>query len=283
MSLHFLIPSYAQPSRNQQEEAANQRRVQAGQNSNLYGATNTQKQSIAGAPTASNIYPKPMSPPRLVNDFAQVMDPSQLSTLENKLLDYNNTSSIEISIVTIDTLFGHDVAEYSFELANQWKIGKKEKNNGVLILASIKDRKMFIATGYGMEGVLPDAVCAQIYRNEMVPEFKLQNYYQGFSKAADAIILVSKGEYTADNAYSSSDSSSSLGVLIFAIIIVVIIILSAIFGKGGRGGGGPYIGGGGWSGGSSWSGGSGWSGGSSGGFGGFGGGSFGGGGAGGSW
>jgi len=255
-----LNPSYAQPSHNPKETAASQRRGLSSQNSNL---ENTQKQTLVGAPTADNIYPKPMSPPRLVNDFAQVMDPTQLSTLENKLLNYNNTSSIEISIVTIDSLFGHDVAAYSFELANQWKIGKKDKNNGVLILASIKDRKMFIATGYGMEGVLPDAICAQIYRNEMVPEFKLQNYYQGFSKAADAIILVSKGEYTADEAYSSSDSDFPL-IGIFIIIFVAIIILAAVFGKGGGGGGGPYIGGGGWSsGGSSWGSGSSWSGGSS--------------------
>lgn len=276
-----MNPSYAQPSHNPKGSAADQRRGTSSQNSNL---ENPQKQTLVGAPTVDNIYPKPMSPPRLVNDFAQVMDASQLSTLENKLLNYNNTSSIEISIVTIDTLFGHDVSAYSFELANQWGIGKKGKNNGVLILASIKDRKMFIATGYGMEGVLPDAICAQIYRNEMVPAFKLQNYYQGFSKAADAIILVSKGEYTADEAYSSSDSGIPIGLIII-IIFIAIFVLAAIFGKGGRGGGGPYIGGGGWSSGSSssWGSGSSWSGGSSGSFGGFGGGSFGGGGAGGSW
>ena len=118
-----------------------------------------------------DIFPEPMNPPRLVNDFASVLSSQDLATLEAKVLNYNKTTSIEIAVVTVQSMHGYEVADYTIKLANQWKIGKKEKNNGVLILASIGDRKMFIATGYGMEGALTDAVSSQIYRNEMTPSF----------------------------------------------------------------------------------------------------------------
>lgn len=241
-------------------------------------------------------FPEPMQPKRLVNDFAGVMSSSEISSLENKLLDYNHTTSIEIAIVTVDTLYGYDVSDYAFKLGEKWGIGKADKDNGVLILASIRDRKMFIATGYGMEGVLPDAIASQIYRNEMVPEFRSGDYYQGFSRAADAIVAVSKNEYKADPSKAPSSKGGTIKSILFFLLIFFILFI-IIIRKGGKGGGGTYVSrrgadiitgsilGGllrGGSSGGSWGGGGGWGSGG-GGFGGFGGGSFGGGGAGGSW
>lgn len=235
-----------------------------------------------------SLFPQPMDPPRLVNDFANVMSPSELSALENKVLNYNNTSSIEISVVTVQSMHGYEVADYTIKLANKWKIGKKEKNNGVLVLASIDERKMFIASGYGMEGVLTDAQSGMIYRNEMTPYFRQGKYYEGFDKAVDAIVAVSKGEYTAD-ATDAREEGGSGGFLLIMVIVIIILLFAR---KGGKGGGnGTYMSRRGsdivigsilgdmMRGGSSGGG----FGGGGGGFGGFGGGSFGGGGAGGSW
>lgn len=246
----------------------------------------------------SKDYPQPANPPRLVNDFAGMMNADQQADLEQTLENYARSTSTQIAIVTVQTLNGHDAAEYTIELAHRWQIGQSKKNNGVLILASAGDRKMWIATGYGMEGVLPDGLVGRIVRNEMRPEFKSGNYYQGFKNAINAVIAASKGEYT--NEDKDSDKGKGKGAGFIVLVIIIIIVLAVIKGGGGRGGGnymsrrggdfltgailGSLLNGGGRSGGGSWGGG-GFGGGSSGGggFGGFGGGGFGGGGAGGSW
>lgn len=231
------------------------------------------------------------NPPRLVNDMAGMMTPTQQDELEALLLNYDQTTSSQITIVTIRNLGDHDIAEYAIELFNRWGIGQKGKNNGVLILAASENRKMWITTGLGMEGVLTDALAGRIVRNEMVPQFKAGNYYLGFKNAANAIIAATKGEYTREDVPGGDGAQ---GIPIFIIVLIIFIIIVIVLGSGGKGGGnymsrrggdfltgailGNLLGGMGRSGGS---GGGGWSGG--GGFGGFGGGSTGGGGAGGSW
>lgn len=243
--------------------------------------------------------PKP-STPRLVNDLAGMMTPAQQDELERMLVRFDQESSTQISIVTIKNLGDYEVAQYATELGNKWGIGQKGKDNGVLIFASAEDRKINIAPGYGLEGALTDAMCGRIIRNEMVPEFKSGHYFNGFSKAADAVVKATKGEYTADPKKDGTEGPGVFGiVLVMAIIIFVIIAASKGGGSGGgRGGKGTYMSrrggdiltgallgsllGGGRGGGGGWgSGGGGGFGG--GGFGGFGGGSFGGGGASGSW
>lgn len=254
---------------------------------------------VSAAFAADSDFPAPPNPPRLVNDFGGFLSAGEQQSLEYSLDSFNKVTSIEITIVTVKSLGPYDESTYAFELGNRWGVGKSGKNNGVLILASMDDRKIFIATGYGMEGVLPDGLLGRIYRQEMVPEFKQGDYYQGFHNAMNTIFLASKGEYKADQQDTAEDNGGGAT----AIIIVVLIILFVIFliKRGGGGGGGNYmsrrgsdfitgailgglLGGGGRSSGGGFGGGS-WGGGSSGGggFGGFGGGSFGGGGAGGSY
>jgi len=200
-------------------------------------------------------------------------------------------------VVTVETVGDYDPQEYELKILRDWKVGNRKTNNGVVVLAAINDHKVFIATGYGMEGVLPDITAKEIVENEIVPNFRQQNYYRGFDLAVNAIIEASHGEYKAPTGYNQQGrkghgGGNALGILIFIIIIIVLISRRG----GGRGGGGgmfnrsgvlPFIigsmlGGGG-RGGGGWSGGGGFGGGGGGGFGGFGGGSGGGGGAGGSW
>lgn len=243
-------------------------------------------------------FPPVPNPPRLVNDLAGMMSPAEQQQLEEKLREFDKTTSTQITIVTIKNLGGYDVQQYAVELAQRWGIGRKGKDNGVLILASKDDRKINISTGYGLEGVLTDGLSGRIIRNEITPEFKAGNFYKGFDKAAEAIIAATKGEYTADA--EQPKGKLKAGNILLVIIIVVVIII-AISKRGGGSSGGGYMsgrgsrdlpgdlltglllgnllgggrgGGGGWGGGSS---------GGGGGFGGFGGGSFGGGGASGSW
>ncbi len=229
--------------------------------------------------------PERPSPQRLVNDLANILKPQERAALEQKLVAYNDSTSTQIAILTMPSLGGYDAASFSFETAEKWGIGKKSKNNGVLILMSVEDRDVYIATGYGMEGVVPDALAKRIVNNQLIPNFKQGKFYEGFDEATSTIIKLAEGEFTADDV----ESNPEIPLFVIVIIIIFIIIIVSNINKGNGGqtfsgkgagsyrGGGPIIwGGGGRSGGFGGFGGGG-------GFGGFGGGSFGGGGAGGKW
>jgi uncharacterized protein len=231
----------------------------------------------------------PEKPTRLVNDYTNTLSPDQVAHLEQKLVAFDDSTSTQIAVVLINSLGGYDVSDYAVRLAEKWGIGREKKNNGVLLLAAIGDRKVTIQTGYGVEGALPDAIAKRIIEREIKPNFKQGNYFQGIEEGTDAIISYTKGEYKNDAPRQQKGSRFPAGIIIL-IIIIVIIILSR---KGG-GGGGRVIGGRGgadlfwWTlmsgmGGRSSGGGFGGGSGGGGGFGGFGGGSFGGGGASGDW
>ena len=233
-------------------------------------------------------------PNKLVNDYTTTLTADQQQVLEQKLVAFDDSTSTQIAVVIIPTLNGNDVSDYGVRLGRAWGIGGKERNNGVLLLIvngdkANGDRKLYIGTGYGVEGALPDITAKHIIDDVIVPNFKGDDYYRGIEEGTDAIMQAVKGEYKAPEGYNSRKNKGGIGRIIFIIIIIVIFLAIS----GGKGGGGSFmsrrgfaawtiasmLSGGGRGGG--WSGGGGGS--SGGGFGGFGGGSFGGGGASGSW
>ena len=234
--------------------------------------------------------PAPMDPPRLVNDFVGLLNQDEVRSLETKLRNYYDTTSTQIYIVIVNDLKGYDISDYAFRLGDKdhWGIGQKSKNNGVLILvkpkAGMEKGEAFIATGYGLEDVIPDITANHIVNREMIPLFKQNQFYQGLDAATTTIINLAAGKFTADQ-YNKKKTSGNF----FIIIIIAIILLSLIFRKN-SGTRGKTMGSNipfwlalGMLSGSSNSGGFGGFSSGSGGFGGGGGGSFGGGGAGGSW
>ncbi|SEJ62830.1 uncharacterized protein SAMN04487995_5582 [Dyadobacter koreensis] len=241
---------------------------------------------------AQDIPAKP-NPPRLVNDFAKQLNPTEVSALERKLVAYNDSTSTQIVIVVVPTTGDYPIADYALKLGREWGVGGKAKNNGIVILWASTDRKVYISTGYGMEGAIPDAIAKRIITQEITPDFKNGMYYRGLDKGVDVIFKYATGEYKADPKEESDNKGTSPIVIVIIIFAIILIIIAR--NKGGGGGGGYRNSGGGmgpifWpytthsSGGSSsgnWGGGFG--GGDGGGFGGFGGGSFGGGGAGGDY
>lgn len=238
---------------------------------------------------AQNIPPRP-NPPTLVNDFAGILLKDEDERLEQKLVAYNDSTSTQIAIVTLKSVGDYDISQVSLKILRDWGIGTKGKNNGILILVSMEDRKIRIETGYGMEGVVPDAIANEIIAQIIKPAFREEQYYEGLNKAVDAIEKAAAGEYKADPRQSKPGISPGA---IFLLILVIVIIVSIISRGGGGGGGTTYNRRGGWiwpvlgsMGGFGGGSGGGWSGGGGsggGGFGGFGGGSGGGGGASGSW
>jgi uncharacterized protein len=239
--------------------------------------------------------PAAPNPPKLVNDFIGKLTPEQQQALERKLVAYDDSTSNQIAIVTIADIGDYDISDFAVALGRKWGIGGKEFNNGILIVV-LEDkerakRKVWIATGYGLEGAIPDITAKQIIENDIVPNFKAQDIYRGLDEGTSDLMRAAAGEYKAPAGYSNRGRKKGGGIPLGTIImVVVILIIVSNINK--RGGGGmmsrrgyrrwdntppiwfPGGGGGGWGGGGSSGGG---------GFGGFGGGSFGGGGAGGDW
>ena len=235
-----------------------------------------------------------------VTDAAGLLTTGEEGTLSRKLAAYAETSSTQIVVVTIPNLEGRAASDYATSLGRQWGVGQSQYNNGVVLLVSRDDREVFIATGYGLEGAIPDAIASRIVRNVIVPRFRQGDFYGGISNAVDALVDASGGEYSAEDLVTDEVPAEFIVFLILLIaLIVILLVLFSVRNKGGGDGRkrrrrrrSPVIIWGdsghrtGWGGGS-WGSGS-WGGGGSfggGGFGGFsgGGGSFGGGGAGGSW
>lgn len=162
---------------------------------------------------------KPASPPRLVNDFANALWPSSVQYLENKLVLFDKATSNQIAIITVHSLDGYAIADYAHQVANRWGIGNKEKDNGVLLLVAVDDREVYIAVGNGLEGVITDALCGRIIRNEIVPAFKEDDFYGGLDKGTDALIKASKGEYKASTDYYKAMSNMPRWLLILLLIV----------------------------------------------------------------
>ncbi len=212
------------------------------------------------------------------NDFTGTLTQEQLSDLDYQLKTFNDSTSNQLVLLMISTLNDYPLDEYSIGTAMQNKIGTKKNDNGVLLLVVKNDKKARIEVGYGLEGVLTDALSSSIIRNVMIPYFKQGDYYDGVSSGISAIILATRGEYKAVKHARSRDSHSGIFTLLFVLFFII-----SFFIRGGRRGGGFFyyggFGGGGFGSGGGFSSGGGFGG---GGFSG-GGGSFGGGGASGGW
>jgi len=121
-----------------------------------------------------------------IKDYAGVLTNEQASSLVSAISSLEKETSAEVAVVIIKSLDGKSVEEYAQDIFDNWKIGKAGKDNGLLILAAIEDRKVRIQTGYGLEGCLPDGVCGDIIREKIVPNFRGQDYYAGLKEAISA-------------------------------------------------------------------------------------------------
>lgn len=138
--------------------------------------------------------PKFGEPAGFVNDYAGILSAEQKQSLETKLSNFEKQSTNEIAVVTIKSLEGDTIENVAVELFEQWGIGKKDKDNGVLILIALDEKKMRIEVGYGLEPVLTDAQSWWVIDKIMKPAFQQENYYQGVDGAVDKIIAATQGE-----------------------------------------------------------------------------------------
>jgi uncharacterized protein len=223
-----------------------------------------------------------------VTDQTSMLSSDEVRSLEQKLYEFEQQTSNQIVVLMITSLEGQSLEDISYRIAEKNKIGKKGKDNGVFLFIVKNDQKMRIDAGYGLEGVLTDALSSQIIRNVIGPRFRNGDFFGGISDGVEAIMLATKGEFKGESKSDHIKKFSPFGII---LMIIIFGVFRTIF-MGGRrrsvGASGvrsnfPW-----WWGGFGGGGGGGFSGGSFGGGGGFGGfsgggGSFGGGGASGSW
>ena len=233
-------------------------------------------------------------PPRLVNDFAGILGDCQW--LEDSLEKIAMETSNQICVVTMNDFGGYDKAMMAYSIGEQWGVGKKGNNNGVVILIKPKTAEAkgeaFIAPGYGLEGAITDATSTRIVNQEMIPYFKDNDYLGGVWAGAQVVRDLAIGEYNEEDYANQGDDGALFALVMFILIFAFFLYLAHKSNQHNGGNrnsgdtgtwGGPII----FTSGHDWGrGGSSWGGGGSfggGGWGGFGGGSFGGGGGGGSW
>jgi uncharacterized protein len=135
-----------------------------------------------------------------VNDYAGILTPATVSSIEARLRDLEATDSTQIAVLTVPSLQGDSLEGFSIRVAEEWKIGRKKLDNGAILLVARDDRKVRIEVGYGLEGVLTDLVSGRIIDDIIKPAFRAGDYDRGLSDAVDAMIAVSRGEYQSQGA-----------------------------------------------------------------------------------
>lgn len=241
----------------------------------------------------------PRDQERLLFSYAKLLDDGDQAAINERLSAFARETSNQFLVLIVDTLCGMEASDLAFEVGERWGIGQKGFDNGIVFLikptGGTGDRKVFIATGYGLEGAIPDATCKRIVEDEVIPRFKQGRFADGINAALDVLMPLAKGEF---DYRSYGRKKAPWGFILMVLIFIGVMVLSwrgrvkryAATNKldfwtamwllsqmdqrhRGTWTGGGRVGGGGFKG----------FGGGGGGFGGFGGGSFGGGGAGGSW
>ena len=166
-----------------------------------------------------------------ITDTVPLLDTAQDAELEQILQTYKQQTSNEIAVLIVRSLEGEEIADSAVEVGRKWGIGTKENDNGILMVIAYEDRRMFIATGYGLEGAVPDIVAAGIVEKDIAPLFREGDYYGGIRAGIEALQKHIGGEYTAERYASGSGDASGFGQFLFFLLFIGFDFLVAIFGR----------------------------------------------------
>lgn len=170
----------------------------------------------------------PPKPATLILDKVNALNEQQYYEIDRKLVDFSKATSTQIALVIVDDLCGMDKAMYATEIGQTWGVGQKGKDNGIVVLIKPTggkgERVVFIAVGYGLEGVVPDAIAKRIVEIEMIPKFKNNDLYGGINAGIDVLIKLTKGEFTADEYKKQTEGNSWLIALLFFGILIIIFV-----------------------------------------------------------
>jgi uncharacterized protein len=167
----------------------------------------------------------PERPRGWVNDFTGTLSRDEILALEKKLMAFERETTNQIVVVLIPTLKGDNLEDFSIRLAEKWKVGQKGKNNGVILLIVKNDRRIRIEVGYGLEGVLPDALAGSIIRQEIAPRFRAGQFYQGIEAGIKAIMAATRGEYKARPLVKKESKLTPWWPFLFFILFFGVVII----------------------------------------------------------
>ena len=198
-------------------------------------------------PAAALDVPKPTG---YVTDLAGMLSSSTKQKLDTFLQRFEASDSTQIVVLTIPSLDGESLEEYSMKVAEDWKIGQKDKDNGALLLIVRDDHKIRIEVGYGLEGTLTDLLCGRIIANEIRPAFRAGDYDQGVEAGVVAMANAVRGEYKETGSSQSKKRNPWAPILLFLFLGPGMMMLRGFSGgrryrRSGIWFGGPFIGGGG--------------------------------------
>ena len=163
-----------------------------------------------------------------VNDYAGILTPQTIAALEDNLKQLEQTDSTQVAVLTINSLEGDALEDFSIRVAEKWKIGHKGLDNGAILLIVKNDRKIRIEVGYGLEGKLTDLLSGRIIYGIIAPSFKAGNYDEGVSKGVEAIIAVVKGEFDASQVKTGGKLPSKNVIPVFVFLLFLVGIIGSI-------------------------------------------------------
>lgn len=201
---------------------------------------------------------------RSVEDLVGVLSPGDRQQLESVLRQAAQSGQIQLQVLIVPTLDGLPIEQASLQIVDKWKLGSREKDNGVLFLIAVNDKKMRIEVGQGLEGDIPDVIAKRILADRVAPFFKRRQMDLGIRAGVEAILAAAHVQV--DSSFATSESSDLTlplpAVPIWFFILIIISVLISIFsgprGRGRGGGGGVSMSSGGWGSGNSWGSSSGW-------------------------
>lgn len=175
---------------------------------------------VAGGAWALDI---PARPEARVNDYAGVLSAAERAALEQQLAEFEQSTSNQIVVVTFASLESEDVDDYVVRLFKAWNLGQAGRDNGVLLAVFMAEKRVRIEVGYGLEGVVPDAMAGRIIRNELAPEFREGRPGAGIVRAVTALMAASKGEYTGlDRPRGQGEPGIPIGLIVFVVFLLIV-------------------------------------------------------------
>lgn len=166
-----------------------------------------------------------------VTDTTGILSADQEAQLEKTLDAYSKETSNDIAILIVETLDGEPISDLAVDIGRKWGVGQKEFNNGIMIVIAYADRQIFIATGYGLEGAVPDIVAKGVIDREITPYFKHGDYYGGIAAGIESLKKHIGGEYTADRYKNKRSDGGDKVAFLFFFCFILLQWLSAIFAR----------------------------------------------------
>jgi uncharacterized protein len=176
---------------------------------------------------AAQEFPAVPSLTQRVTDNAGLLSPGERRALEERLAAFEDSTSTQIAILMVPTLGGSSIEEFSIEVFEKNAIGQKHKDNGVLLLVARDERRLRIEVGYGLEGVLTDALSTQVIERSIKPRFQEGRYAEGLMAGVDAVMAITAGEYTAEEKGTKIRN-------VFPLVFVLLFLLLRLLVGGGR-------------------------------------------------